>query len=99
MKPSWSGVNSVPRESPVNSPDDLLADHAFSGSGALLDVPDGSTGTLMISTPVDFHGTPASPRSLAPKLGEHTEEILKELGHSNEEIIEMQKTGIVISSD
>jgi len=53
----------------------------------------------MISTPVDFHGTPASPRSLAPKLGEHTEEILKELGHSNEEIIEMQKTGIVISSD
>ena len=65
----------------------------------LLDVPDGSTGTLMISTPVDFHRTPAIPRSLAPKLGEHTNEILKELGHSGEEINEMEKTGIVISSD
>jgi crotonobetainyl-CoA:carnitine CoA-transferase CaiB-like acyl-CoA transferase len=53
----------------------------------------------MISTPVDFHRTPAIPRSLAPKLGEHTKEILKELGHSSEEIIEMEKTGIVIFSD
>ena len=81
---------------PVNSPDDLLADQTFSGSGALLDVPDGSTGTLMISTPVDFHCTPAEPRSLAPKLGEHTAEILKELGLSESEIDSMHSSGIVI---
>ena len=81
---------------PVNSPDDLLADQTFSGSGALLDVPDGSTGTLMISTPVDFHGTPAEPRSLAPKLGEHTAEILKELGLSESEIDSMHSSGIVV---
>ncbi|MDC0234082.1 CoA transferase [Acidimicrobiia bacterium] len=89
----------MPERAPVNTPDDLLSDQTFNDSGALLDVPDGSTGTLMISTPVDFHRTPATPRSLAPKLGEHTNEILKELGHSNEEILEMKKTGIVISSD
>ena len=50
----------------------------------------------MISTPVDFHGTPAEPRSLAPKLGEHTAEILKELGLSESEIDSMHSSGIVI---
>ena len=33
----------------------------------------------MVATPADFHGTPWAPRSAAPKLGEHTEEILDEL--------------------
>lgn len=65
---------------PVNTPEDLLADPQMRPSGALVEVPDGMTGTTMIATPIDFHGSPWSPRSLAPKLGEHTEEILKELG-------------------
>ena len=33
----------------------------------------------MLATPVDFHGTPAGPRSIAPKLGQHTEEVLAEV--------------------
>ena len=33
----------------------------------------------MIATPVDFHGTPWEPRSTAPEIGEHTEEVLGEL--------------------
>jgi crotonobetainyl-CoA:carnitine CoA-transferase CaiB-like acyl-CoA transferase len=95
----WSEIFSSEPDlfwAPVNTPDDLLADQTFSGSGALLDVPDGSTGTLMISTPVDFHGTPATPRSLAPKLGEHTAEILREIGLSDEEIESMHTSGVVI---
>ena len=80
----------------MNTPDDLLADQTFNDSGALLDVPDGSTGTLMISTPVDFHRTPAAPRSLAPKLGEHNVEILKELGYTNEEIKVLQNKRIIL---
>ena len=50
----------------------------------------------MISTPVDFHRTPAMPRSLAPKLGEHTAEILKELGLNESEIDSMHTSGVVI---
>ena len=95
----WSEIFSSEPDlfwAPVNTPDDLLADHTFSDSGALLDVPDGSTGTLMISTPVDFHRTSATPRSLAPKLGEHTAEILKEIGLSEEEIETMHNSGVVI---
>jgi crotonobetainyl-CoA:carnitine CoA-transferase CaiB-like acyl-CoA transferase len=33
----------------------------------------------MVATPADFHGTPWVPRSAAPKLGQHTEEVLAEL--------------------
>ena len=69
---------------PLNSPDDLLVDPQFQASGALIDVPDGASTTTMIATPCDFHGTPGAARSLAPKLGEHTAEVLEALGRGAE---------------
>ena len=45
-----------------------------------------------VNTPDDL----LSPRSLAPELGEHTAEILKELGLSEEEIESMHTSGVVI---
>lgn len=33
----------------------------------------------MVATPADFHGTPAAPRFVAPELGQHTDEVLREL--------------------
>jgi crotonobetainyl-CoA:carnitine CoA-transferase CaiB-like acyl-CoA transferase len=65
--------------SPINSLEDVLADEQFHAGGGIVDVPDGDTGVAMIATPVDFHGTPWAPRSTAPRLGEHTDEILAEL--------------------
>jgi len=65
--------------SPVNSMEDVLGDEQFHAAGGLVDVPDGDGSLPMVATPADFHGTPWAPRSAAPKLGEHTEEILKEL--------------------
>ncbi|WP_099245271.1 CaiB/BaiF CoA-transferase family protein [Mycobacterium sp. shizuoka-1] len=62
--------------SPVNSMEDVLGDEQFHAAGGLVDVPDGGP---MIATPADFHGTPWAPRSAAPALGEHTEQILAEL--------------------
>ena len=69
---------------PVQSPEDLLADPQFYASGALVEVPDGETTTNMIATPADFGGTPWKPRGMAPGLGEHTEEILAELGRGDQ---------------
>lgn len=65
--------------SPVNEMEDILGDEQFYAGGGLVDVPDGDSSVPMIATPADFHGTPWAPRSVAPKLGEHTEEILAEL--------------------
>ena len=65
--------------SPINSIEDVVADDQFHAAGGVVYVPDGDAGAPMVATPADFHGTPWEPRSAAPKLGEHTDEILAEL--------------------
>ena len=68
--------------SPVNSIEDVIADEQFLAAGGMVDVPDGRDAQAvvpMVATPADFHGTPWAPRSTAPELGEHTDEVLAEL--------------------
>src|SRR5258705_1796100 len=65
--------------SPINSIEDVVADEQFHAAGGVVYVPDGDTDVPMVATPADFHGTPWAPRSAAPTLGEHTDEILAEL--------------------
>ena len=65
--------------SPVNSLEDVVADEQFHAAGGIVDVPDGESSVAMVATPADFHGTPWAPRSAAPELGQHTEEVLAEL--------------------
>jgi crotonobetainyl-CoA:carnitine CoA-transferase CaiB-like acyl-CoA transferase len=80
--------------SPLNTDDDVLADPHLAHAGGLVVVPDGSSGTTMIASPADFHGTPWAPRSLAPKLGEHTREVLAQLGRSDAAIDELLTAGV-----
>jgi crotonobetainyl-CoA:carnitine CoA-transferase CaiB-like acyl-CoA transferase len=78
----WAEVFATEPElfwSPINSMEDVLGDEQFYAAGGLVDVPDGDGSLPMVATPADFHGTPWAPCSAAPKLGEHTEEILAEL--------------------
>jgi len=65
--------------SPVNSVEDVIADEQFHAAGGIVDVPEEAGGVPMVATPADFHGTPWAPRSTAPRLGEHTHEVLAEL--------------------
>lgn len=65
--------------SPINSIIDVLADDQFHAAGGLVQVPDGDGTQPMVATPADFGGTPWEPRSAAPKLGEHTDEILDDI--------------------
>jgi crotonobetainyl-CoA:carnitine CoA-transferase CaiB-like acyl-CoA transferase len=68
--------------SPINTIEDVVADEQFQAAGGIVYVPDGDSSVPMIATPADFHGTPWVPRSAAPLLGEHTDEILAELKKS-----------------
>jgi crotonobetainyl-CoA:carnitine CoA-transferase CaiB-like acyl-CoA transferase len=80
---------------PVNTIDDLLADPQFHAGGGFVTVPDGGHGTLMLSTPSDFSGTPWAPRAMAPALGEHTREILAEIGRTTSEVEALEEWGVV----
>ena len=80
---------------PIQSPDDLLADPQFAAAGGLVEVPDGQTTSTMVATPVDFSGTVWAPTSMAPRLGEHSDEILRSLGRSDAEIEALVAAGVV----
>jgi crotonobetainyl-CoA:carnitine CoA-transferase CaiB-like acyl-CoA transferase len=80
---------------PVNSITQALQDPIVQASGAVTEVagPDGNV--RLVNTPADFFGTPAAPRGLSPELGQHTEEVLLELGHDWEAIIALKERGAI----
>ncbi len=80
---------------PVNTIDDLIGDAQFFASGAVVEVPDEQGSRSMLATPVDFGGSTPQPRWRAPRLGEHTEEVLGELGLDEADISRLVSDGVV----
>jgi crotonobetainyl-CoA:carnitine CoA-transferase CaiB-like acyl-CoA transferase len=80
---------------PVNTINDMIADPVAHEAGVFTDV-DGPDGPLrFVATPADFDDTPIAPRGLSPELGQHTEEVLLELGFDWEQIIPLKEKGAI----
>jgi crotonobetainyl-CoA:carnitine CoA-transferase CaiB-like acyl-CoA transferase len=78
---------------PVQTVDELLGDQQFHAAGGLVEVPSEDGAWTMLATPADFLVHHSAPRSRAPLLGEHTRELLAELGKSDEEISALAASG------
>ncbi len=81
---------------PVNTPSDLFDDPHLLSSGGLLDVtlPDGRSAQTP-ALPISIDGQRLQKRLDPPKIGEHTGQILANLGYSADEIATMSRDGTV----
>jgi len=53
----------------------------------------GSIRTL--GTPLKLSESPLEPGKPAPLLGQHTDEVLREIGFSTEEVVELRRVGAI----
>jgi len=50
----------------------------------------------LITAPGRFSKTPSGPRTAAPELGQHTEEVLLEIGYSWDDIVRLKEEQAII---
>ncbi len=77
----------------VNTLDDLLDDDQTRHAGAIVPFADGSGET--ISSPFNVEGETKRPPAVAPSIGEHTNEILREHGFNDAEITKLRNARAV----
>jgi crotonobetainyl-CoA:carnitine CoA-transferase CaiB-like acyl-CoA transferase len=82
---------------PVNWPHEAINDPVVQDAGTFVDVAgaDGEDPIRMVSTPADFSETRWEPRGPSPELGQHTEELLLELGYDWERIVALKEAGAI----
>ena len=80
---------------PVHSITDVLEDTIAHEAGVFVDVPGPDGDIKAVATPTDFYGTPWKPRGCAPEFGQHTEEVLLELGYDWDRIIALKEAAVI----
>ncbi|MBM4267775.1 MAG: CoA transferase [Deltaproteobacteria bacterium] len=81
---------------PANDVADFLCDPQVASNRTVFETEDPGAGRMrMIRNPVRFADTPTSLRRRPPRLGEHTDEVLREIGYTAEEIGALRAEGAV----
>lgn len=83
---------------PVNSVEDLITDPQVRACGAFLPVATSgteSTGEETIAAPIDFGASRPDSAPTPPAVGEHSDEILNEIGMADEDRARLRAAGII----
>ena len=82
---------------PILSPQQVLEDPHIAAKRLFesVEYPGLDTPAPLMRTPVELSETPGEIRSRAPKLGENTDEIMKELGYDQNQIIELRNKRVI----
>ena len=81
---------------PVLSPIDVITDPQALANDFFVDIPHPAGRIKTLASPVKFRQNPASEKAPAPELGQHTEEILLDLGYSWEDIARLKEQEVIL---
>jgi crotonobetainyl-CoA:carnitine CoA-transferase CaiB-like acyl-CoA transferase len=84
---------------PVYEIDQLVADEHIQERGVIVEAPDEEAGSVLMHNVIPrLSETPGRLRHPAPALGQHTREVLREIGYSDDRIAALAAEGVVALS-
>ena len=81
---------------PINDYAEVMADPHVRARGLVVETEHPTLGRIeTLGTPIKLSDTPLAPGRPAPRLGEHTDEILRDAGFAADEVAALRRTGAV----
>lgn len=82
---------------PLMHPADVAQDPQAIATGAFVDMPtrDGQAGYRTLASPIRFPGADDGPKGPVPELGEHTREVLRAAGYTEDELEKLRRAGAI----